>query len=131
MLDTKALWGRMKTDAAGLVAAVVQHARTGEVLMVGHMNEEALAATLRNERVTFWSRSRDELWEKGLTSGNTLELASIRLDCDRDALLVLAVPQGPTCHTGRTSCFYRRIEGEDAAALPEDDGPGAPWLESE
>lgn len=129
MLDTKTLWGRMKTDAAGLVTAVVQHASTGEVLMVGHMNEEALAATLRNQRVTFWSRSRNELWEKGLTSGNTLGLVSMRLDCDRDALLVLAEPKGPTCHTGRPSCFYFRVEGEDAEALPADDGPGAPWLD--
>ncbi len=128
MLDTNALWARMKTDAAGLVTAVVQHASTGEVLMVGYMNATALDATLRNRRVTFWSRSRDELWEKGATSGHTLELVAMRLDCDRDALLVLAEPKGPTCHTGARSCFYRRIEGEDAESLPEDEGPGAPWL---
>jgi phosphoribosyl-AMP cyclohydrolase / phosphoribosyl-ATP pyrophosphohydrolase len=122
-LDASALWARLRPDARGLVTAVVQHDHTGQVLMVGHMNAEALAATLTHGRVTFWSRSRDELWEKGVTSGNTLRLCALRVDCDGDALLVRALPAGPTCHTGTTSCFFRRVEGSDAAHLPHDDGP--------
>ncbi|MEM9457408.1 MAG: bifunctional phosphoribosyl-AMP cyclohydrolase/phosphoribosyl-ATP diphosphatase HisIE [Myxococcota bacterium] len=124
-LDVKALWAQLRLDARGLVTAVVQHDQTGQVLMVGYMNAEALAATLERGRVTFWSRSRSELWEKGATSGNTLHLRALRVDCDRDALLVHARPAGPTCHTGTTSCFFRRVEGEDAEALPTDDGPPA------
>jgi phosphoribosyl-AMP cyclohydrolase / phosphoribosyl-ATP pyrophosphohydrolase len=123
------LWAQLRPDAQGLVTAVVQHEHTGQVLMVGHMSAEALAATLAHGRVTFWSRSRGELWEKGATSGNTLRLCALRVDCDGDALLVRALPAGPTCHTGATSCFFRRVAGEDArelsasAALPIDDGP--------
>ena len=122
-LDASALWAQLRPDAQALVTAVVQHERTGQVLMVGHMSAEALAATLTRGRVTFWSRSRQELWEKGATSGNTLQLRALRVDCDGDALLVTALPVGPTCHTGATSCFFRRVEGDDAAALPADDGP--------
>jgi len=118
-IDAAALWSTLRTDSAGLVTAVVQHAHTGQVLMVGYMNAEALESTLTNRRVTFWSRSRSKLWEKGESSGNTLTLVSLRVDCDADALLVSADPAGPTCHTGTTSCFFRPIEGED------DDGPGA------
>lgn len=97
----------------GLVPAIVQSVVDGSVLMLGWMNREALDATLENGRVTFYSRSREELWEKGATSGNWLELRSIRTDCDRDALLVEARPHGPTCHTGRKSCFGDP-EGESA-----------------
>lgn len=122
-LDANALWARLRPDTHGLVAAVVQHDDTEQVLMVGYMNAEALAATLANRRVTFFSRSRQELWEKGLTSGNTLDLVELRVDCDADALLVRARPHGPTCHTGTTSCFFRRVEGDDAHTLPHDDGP--------
>lgn len=118
-VDASALWARLRPDAQGLVTAVVQHEHTGQVLMVGHMSAEALAATLACGRVTFWSRSRQELWEKGATSGNTLALVELRVDCDGDALLVRAQPAGPTCHTGATSCFFRRI---DQSA---DDGPPA------
>ena len=89
----------------GLVPAIVQSAEDRSVRMLGWMNREALDATLSSGRVTFYSRSREELWEKGATSGNWLELESIRADCDRDALLVTARPHGPTCHTGRASCF--------------------------
>jgi phosphoribosyl-ATP pyrophosphohydrolase/phosphoribosyl-AMP cyclohydrolase len=89
----------------GLVPAVVQHAFDGRVLMVGYMSREALERTLDSGRVTFWSRSREQLWTKGETSGNHLELVAARLDCDRDCLLVLAKPHGPTCHTGTDSCF--------------------------
>jgi len=124
-LDAATLWSTLRTDAAGLVTAVVQHADSGQVLMVGYMNAEALHATLRTAKVTFFSRSRQELWEKGKTSGNTLSLVDMRVDCDADALLVAARPAGPTCHTGTTSCFFRRVAGEDATALPRDDGPAA------
>jgi phosphoribosyl-ATP pyrophosphohydrolase/phosphoribosyl-AMP cyclohydrolase len=122
-IDASALWAQLRPDAQGLVTAVVQHEHTSQVLMVGHMSAEALAATLASERVTFWSRSRSELWEKGATSGHTLRLRGLRVDCDGDALLVRALPVGPTCHTGATSCFFRRVEGERAEALPADDGP--------
>ncbi len=122
-LNAQALWAQLRPDARGLVTAVVQHESTGQVLMVGYMNAEALAATLAHERVTFWSRSRDTLWEKGAQSGNTLNLIGVRVDCDGDALLVRALPAGPTCHTGTTSCFFRRVEGAAAEALPADDGP--------
>src|SRR5688572_12955277 len=93
----------MKFDDRGLIPAIVQHARSGEVLMLGYMNQEALAQTRATGLVTFWSRSRQQLWQKGSTSGNTLQLAEIREDCDGDALLVLAEPSGPTCHTGTRS----------------------------
>lgn len=121
MSDLDALWSSLKPDNAGLVAAVVQHARTGVVLMVGYMNRQALDATLEARQVTFWSRSRDCLWRKGETSGHTLDLADVRVDCDGDALLVMAHPNGPTCHTGRTSCFFTPLDGLDRA--PPDDGP--------
>ena len=117
--DTQALWATLKPDAAGLVAAVVQHALSGQVLMVGHMNAEALAATLTTGRVTFWSRSRARLWEKGESSGHTLELRGMWVDCDADALLVHAEPRGPTCHTGAVSCFSTPVPGtDDASAAP-------------
>ena len=89
----------------GLVPAIVQDADTLQVLMLGYMNAEALKATLQGGRVTFFSRSKNRLWRKGETSGDTLELDHILTDCDEDALLVYARPQGPTCHTKTTSCF--------------------------
>jgi phosphoribosyl-AMP cyclohydrolase len=95
----------LKRDAAGLVAAVVQQHDTGEVLMVGWMNDEALARTLTAGRVTFWSRSRQELWRKGDTSGNVQYVKDVALDCDGDALLVRVDQVGPACHTGARSCF--------------------------
>lgn len=93
----------------GLLPAVVQHWLTGEVLMLGYMNAEALAATQASGKVTFWSRSKQRLWMKGESSGHVLALKSIRVDCDADTLLVQANPHGPTCHLGTSSCF-----GEDA-----------------
>jgi phosphoribosyl-ATP pyrophosphohydrolase/phosphoribosyl-AMP cyclohydrolase len=99
-------------DANGLIPAIVQHARSGEVLMLGYMNEEALRLTQESGMVTFWSRSRGELWRKGETSGNVLRLVNIRQDCDGDSLLVLAEPAGPTCHTGRPSCFHRTLDSQ-------------------
>jgi phosphoribosyl-ATP pyrophosphohydrolase/phosphoribosyl-AMP cyclohydrolase len=106
----------VKFDDKGLVPAIVQHARSGEVLMLGYMNEAALARTLETGLVTFWSRSRGELWQKGATSGHVLRLVELRQDCDGDALLVLAEPAGPTCHTGEHTCFYRTLDGEPAGS---------------
>lgn len=100
----------LRFDSNGLIPAVVQHARSGEVLMLGYMNEAALHQTQQSGLVTFWSRRRSELWQKGVTSGNVLRLVEIRQDCDGDALLVLAEPAGPTCHTGQPSCFHRDLE---------------------
>ncbi len=94
-------WNKLK----GLIPAIVQDGSTGRVLMLGFMNEEALEKTLETRRVTFWSRSRKCLWTKGETSGNYLELEQIRQDCDNDTLLVVAKPQGPSCHRGTLSCF--------------------------
>ena len=105
-------------DAAGLVTAVVTDAGSGELLMVAHMNAEALAATRASGQATFWSRSRGRLWCKGETSGNFLRVREMRVDCDQDALWLLCEPAGPACHTGRRSCFYRRVEGEALAMLP-------------
>lgn len=92
-----------------LVPAIVQDADTKMVLMMAWMNDEALDLTLKTGQVTFWSRSRQELWRKGATSGNTMELVEMRVDCDQDTLLVLVHPAGPACHTGHTSCFYRTM----------------------
>jgi phosphoribosyl-ATP pyrophosphohydrolase/phosphoribosyl-AMP cyclohydrolase len=105
--------------AGGLLPAIVQHARSGRVLMLGYMNEAALAETLRRGRVVFFSRSRGELWLKGKTSGNYLDLVQVTTDCDRDSLLVLAQPTGPTCHKGTESCFAdaRRTAAERLAFL--------------
>lgn len=97
-------------DSAGLIPAVVQDADCGDVLMLGFMNRESLARTYRTGLVTFWSRSRDELWEKGATSGNRLRLVSISKNCEANSLLVRARPEGPTCHTGNTSCYYRELD---------------------
>ena len=104
-----------KFDATGLLTAVVTDARDGAVLVVAHMNAEALAATLETGKVHFWSRSRGALWMKGESSGHILAVESVMVDCDQDALLIRAVPEGPTCHTGARSCFYREViaaEGE-------------------
>src|SRR3989442_13140170 len=89
----------------GLLPAIVQHAVTGAVLMLGYMNREALRETLMRRRVVFFSRSKQRLWEKGETSGHSLELGQIRADCDRDTLLVTAWPRGPACHLGTATCF--------------------------
>jgi phosphoribosyl-ATP pyrophosphohydrolase/phosphoribosyl-AMP cyclohydrolase len=89
----------------GLLPAIVQHARTGKVLMLAYMNEAALARTLSSGRVTFYSRSRDQLWTKGETSGHWLSVVDVSFDCDADTILVLADPLGPTCHKGTESCF--------------------------
>ena len=95
----------LKFDGQGLIPAVIQNALTGKVLMLGYMNEEALSKTQEEGVVWFYSRSRSRLWKKGETSGNELEVVSLVEDCDGDALLILARPKGPTCHTGTESCF--------------------------
>ena len=92
-------------SGGSLVAGIVQDAGTGRVLMLGYLNEEAIRLTRETGFVHFWSRSRDEIWKKGETSGNTLRFVSMSLDCDEDALLIFAHPDGPTCHTGEVSCF--------------------------
>ena len=100
-----AISARLKRDDAGLVAAVVQQHDTREVLMVGWMDDEALARTLSTGRATYWSRSRGEYWVKGDTSGHRQWVKEVRLDCDGDTLLVLVDQEGPACHTGTRTCF--------------------------
>lgn len=99
-------------DAAGLITAVVTDHATGALLMVAHMDRDALAATRATGQATFWSRSRRRLWRKGETSGNVLRVIELRIDCDQDAVQLIVDAAGPACHTGAASCFYRRIEGE-------------------
>lgn len=99
-----------KFDAAGLVTAVVTDAASGAVLLVAHMNREAIDATVATGEAHFWSRSRGRLWRKGEASGNVLTVKEILVDCDQDALWIIADPAGPACHTGAPSCFYRRLE---------------------
>jgi phosphoribosyl-AMP cyclohydrolase len=98
-----------KYDANGLVTAVITDATDGTVLMVGHMNAEALAKSLETRTAVFFSRSRQRLWQKGESSGHVLHIVDMRIDCDQDALWIIARPQGPTCHTGAQSCFYRKV----------------------
>ena len=98
-----------KYDSKGLLTAVVTDDGTGDVLMVAYMNAEAFQLTIDSRIAHFYSRSRQALWKKGETSGNLLTVVEMRMDCDQDALWVKAKPAGPTCHTGATSCFYRKI----------------------
>ena len=98
-------------DANGLITAVATHAATGELLMLAHMNADALARTLESGEAWFWSRSRQRLWKKGESSGHVLRVVEARIDCDQDALWLKVDPAGPACHTGERSCFFRRIEG--------------------
>lgn len=103
-------------DSQGLIPAVVQDAASGEVLMVAWMNAEALRRTRQSGQAHFWSRSRGELWRKGATSGNTLEVKKIQVDCDGDTLLLQVEAAGPACHTGARSCFTETLERADAEA---------------
>jgi phosphoribosyl-ATP pyrophosphohydrolase/phosphoribosyl-AMP cyclohydrolase len=111
----------VRFDEDGLVPCVMQDARTGEVLTLAYMNEEALRRTRETGEVHFWSRSRNQLWRKGESSGNVMRLRALRFDCDEDAILALVDPAGPACHTGERSCFHRgdmeRTEAEALAAL--------------
>ncbi len=101
----------------GLVPAVLQDASSGDVLMVAWMNEEALQLTLESGQAYFWSRSRQALWHKGATSGSFMNVRDVRVDCDADTLLLLVDPEGPACHTGKQTCFYRRLR-DDAELQP-------------
>ena len=100
----------IKYDANGLVPTIVQDAETNEVLMLAYMNAESLHLTVETGETWFWSRSRGELWHKGVTSGNVQRVVEVRVDCDEDTLLVLVNPAGAACHTGERSCFYRSLE---------------------
>jgi phosphoribosyl-AMP cyclohydrolase len=100
-----------KFDASGLVTCVVTDAATGDVLMVAHMNEEALRKTVATGEAWYFSRSRNALWKKGETSGHTQQVLEMRVDCDQDAIWIRVEQAGAACHTGRMSCFYRKVEG--------------------
>jgi phosphoribosyl-AMP cyclohydrolase len=110
-------------DSNGLITGVVTDARSGELLMVAHLNADALRLTLETGVAHFWSRSRGRLWKKGETSGNVLRVVEARIDCDQDALWLRVEPAGPACHTGARSCFYRRLNAESGleviGELPE------------
>lgn len=99
----------LKYDEKGLIPAIAQQNGTGEVLMMAWMNREAVDETLRSGHVTYWSRSRQAFWKKGLTSGHVQKLVSLRVDCDRDCLLVTVDQTGPACHTNRHNCFYTEV----------------------
>jgi phosphoribosyl-ATP pyrophosphohydrolase/phosphoribosyl-AMP cyclohydrolase len=120
-------------DERGLVPCIVQDAVTDAVLMLAWMNAEALRLTRETRQAHFWSRSRQALWKKGETSGNTLAVVEIRLDCDLDTVLVRARPAGPTCHTGATSCFFHRDGDLRARSMPEGDAhiPQEPPLDGD
>ncbi len=111
-------------DAAGLVTAIVVDAETSILLMVAHMNDAAIRLTQETGQAHFWSRSRQSLWRKGETSGNGLSVTEMRVDCDQDALLLRVRPAGPACHTGRRSCFYRRIEADGTLTFLANDAQG-------
>jgi phosphoribosyl-AMP cyclohydrolase len=96
-------------DDLDLIPAIAQDAKTGEVLMLAYMNRQSLALTLKSGRATYWSRSRNELWEKGATSGNTQSVVAISLDCDGDAILIKVEQSGAACHTGEQSCFHNQL----------------------
>jgi phosphoribosyl-ATP pyrophosphohydrolase/phosphoribosyl-AMP cyclohydrolase len=125
MANVRAMRAEPTYDERGLVPCIVQDATTDVVLMLAWMNAESLRLTRETGSVHFWSRSRQALWRKGETSGNTLAVVEIRIDCDLDTVLVRANPAGPTCHTGATSCFFHR---DDADADAADDGPAVPIL---
>ena len=104
----------LKFDEKGLIPAIAQDVNTGEVLMLGYMNGEALRRTLSSGEVWFYSRSRQELWHKGETSGNRIKVRSIWKDCDSDTILIKGEPTGPVCHTGNKTCFFQQITKQDA-----------------
>jgi phosphoribosyl-AMP cyclohydrolase / phosphoribosyl-ATP pyrophosphohydrolase len=102
----------LKFDAKGLIPVVVQDAESKQVLMLAYMNIESLRLTMETGKTWFWSRSRQELWHKGATSGNIQKIIEVRIDCDADALLIWVNPAGPACHTGQQTCFYRNLQDE-------------------
>jgi len=103
----------IKFDEKGLIPAIIQDSATGEVLMLGYMDEESLRRTMKSKEVWFYSRSRQELWHKGETSGNIIKVKSIKYNCENNSLLVKANPTGPVCHTGKKTCFYRDLTKDD------------------
>jgi len=103
----------LKFDEKGLIPVIIQDARNGEVLMLGYMNRESLQKTLETGQAWFYSRSRRKLWHKGETSGNYINVREILKDCDSDVLLIRAETTGPVCHTGKRSCFYRKLEDNE------------------
>lgn len=107
----------LRYNAAGLIPAIAQDETTGEVLMMAWMNQDALRQTLESGRVTYWSRSRQAFWIKGESSGNTQALSDLRIDCDRDCLLVVVRQIGPACHTNRRSCFYTAVRDTQEVEL--------------
>ncbi|MEL6390977.1 MAG: bifunctional phosphoribosyl-AMP cyclohydrolase/phosphoribosyl-ATP diphosphatase HisIE [Bacteroidota bacterium] len=109
----------MKYDKNGLIPAIIQDSKTGQVLMLGYINEESWRITLESKRVTFWSRSRQSLWTKGGTSGNYLNLVDWALDCDEDTLLIRVRPDGPTCHKGDDTCWAEKNVGSEVLFLDE------------
>lgn len=110
-----------KFDEKGLIPAIVQDKDSGEVLMLGYMNKESLGLTLSSGEVWFYSRSRQELWHKGATSGNRLIVSELWLDCDNDTILVKAHPLGPVCHTGERTCFFQKLTEEDIKNKPQEE----------
>jgi phosphoribosyl-AMP cyclohydrolase / phosphoribosyl-ATP pyrophosphohydrolase len=116
----------IRFDSDGLVPCVAQDWRTGEVLTLAYMNAEALRRTRETGELHLFSRSRQELWRKGETSGNTQRVRQLRFDCDGDAIVALVVPAGPACHTGERSCFYRDLEGSAAPGVDAPPAPGEP-----
>jgi phosphoribosyl-AMP cyclohydrolase len=113
-----------KFDAAGLLTCVATDAATGEVLMVAHMNDEALRKTIATGEGWYFSRARNALWRKGETSGHTQRVVEMRMDCDQDAVWIRVEQQGAACHTGRRSCFYRRVDAGEG-------GPRLSWVDAE
>jgi phosphoribosyl-ATP pyrophosphohydrolase/phosphoribosyl-AMP cyclohydrolase len=103
----------IKFDDKGLIPAIIQDDATGEVLMLGYMDEESLRRTMKSKEVWFYSRSRQEQWHKGETSGNIIKVKGIKYNCENNSLLVKANPTGPVCHTGNKTCFYRDLTGDD------------------
>jgi len=112
----------LKLNEQGLLPAIAQDEATGEVLMLGYMNEEALRRTLESGEAWFYSRSRQELWHKGATSGNRILVRSVWLDCDNDTILIKAKPLGPVCHTGRRTCFFQKVNQDGSITLSPDEG---------
>jgi phosphoribosyl-AMP cyclohydrolase len=115
----------LKYDPAGLIPCVAQDHVSGEVLMVAWMNAASVAATLETGKVTYWSRSRGEFWVKGETSGHHQRLVELRVDCDRDCMLVLVEQEGPACHTNRRSCFYTAVRGGEEVEILQPAARGA------
>ncbi|MFN3491138.1 MAG: phosphoribosyl-AMP cyclohydrolase [Anaerolineales bacterium] len=106
----KEIINKIKFDSNGLIPAIVQDVNTNQVLMMAYMNQESLQLTIQTGETVFWSRSRKALWHKGATSGNVQKVVRINIDCDEDTLLIFVEPAGVACHTGETSCFYRKMK---------------------